>query len=87
MQLALVIADNFYAMLHTKSSIARFSHKVFVANHEQSEALISMQVEDRAAVDLLLQKALAAGALEHRPPEDHGFMYIRCFEDLDGHIW
>lgn len=24
---------------------------------------------------------------EAGPPEDHGFMYSRSFEDLDGHHW
>lgn len=84
---ALVIADNFYAMLHTSESIARFSKKSFIANRQQSEVLISMQLDSREAVDQLMAKALRAGATEHREPEDHGFMFIRCFEDLDGHIW
>ena len=24
---------------------------------------------------------------EPREPQDMGFMYLRAFEDLDGHIW
>lgn len=84
---ALVISDNFYAMLHTGESMARFSNKRFVAGPDASEVLISMQLDSREEVDKLLDKALAAGATEHRPSEDHGFMYIRCFEDLDGHLW
>lgn len=84
---ALVIAENFYAMLHTGESIARFSKKTFIANRQQSEVLISMQVDSREEVDRLMEKALEGGATEHRVSEDHGFMYIRCFEDLDGHIW
>jgi len=84
---ALVIADNFYAMLHTSQSIARFSKKTFIANRKQSEVLISMQLDSREQVDQLMEKALKAGATEHREAEDHGFMFIRCFEDLDGHIW
>ena len=31
--------------------------------------------------------AMAAGATLTRPPEDHGFMYSRAFNDLDGHVW
>lgn len=30
--------------------------------------------------------ALAAGGTEARPPEDHGFMFGRSFNDPDGHI-
>lgn len=32
-------------------------------------------------------QCLAAGAKEPREPQDHGFMYGRSIEDLDGHIW
>jgi uncharacterized protein len=28
-----------------------------------------------------------AGGKESRPPQDHGFMYGRSFEDPDGDIW
>jgi uncharacterized protein len=31
--------------------------------------------------------AIAAGATEARDPMDHGFMYGRSINDLDGHIW
>ena len=34
-----------------------------------------------------IDKAIAAGATEARPTEDHGFMYGRSINDLDGHIW
>jgi uncharacterized protein len=35
----------------------------------------------------MVNKAIAAGAVESRDPIDHGFMYNRAFNDLDGHIW
>jgi len=35
----------------------------------------------------MLTNALAAGAKEANEPQDHGFMFGRSFEDLDGHIW
>lgn len=38
-------------------------------------------------VDAMFDKAIAAGGKEVRSAEDHGFMYSRDFEDLDGHIW
>ena len=43
--------------------------------------------ESRAEVDSIVAKALAAGAKEYREAEDHGWMYGRSFEDLDGHLW
>ncbi len=35
----------------------------------------------------MLKKALAAGGKEPREATDHGFMYTRSVEDLDGHTW
>ncbi len=67
---ALVISDNFYAMLHTQQSMARFSTKTFVADRATSEVLISLQLDSREEVEGLMVKALAAGATEHRPSED-----------------
>lgn len=31
--------------------------------------------------------AIAAGGSEYRNAEDHGWMYSRAFEDINGHIW
>ena len=33
------------------------------------------------------EATIAAGATECRPADDHGFMFSRSFNDLDGHIW
>jgi len=44
-------------------------------------------MESRDKVDQMVDTALHAGATEARPPQDHGFMFLRSFNDLDGHIW
>ena len=49
--------------------------------------LICISADSREAVDEITEKALAAGGREPREKQDHGFMYGRSFEDLDGHIW
>lgn len=43
--------------------------------------------ESRDEVDSLIAKAVAAGGRTQHPPEDHGFMDDRGFEDVDGHLW
>ena len=35
----------------------------------------------------MAEKALQAGGKEPNEPKDYGFMYLRGFEDLDGHNW
>ncbi len=49
--------------------------------------LLCLSCDSRGEVDALMARALAAGATEPRPAQDHGFMYYRAFDDLDGHGW
>lgn len=53
----------------------------------QAAAIFCLSLDSRAAVDTLVDKALAAGVSSLHDPEDHGFMYERNFEDPDGHLW
>jgi predicted lactoylglutathione lyase len=85
----LVISDSIFCMLHTPSSLQRFlpAGKSAADATKHTEVLLAVSVESREAVDVVYDKALAAGATECRPAEDHGFMFARSFNDLDGHIW
>jgi predicted lactoylglutathione lyase len=85
----LVISDSIFCMLHTPNSQQRFlpAGKSAADATKQTEVLLAVSVESREAVDAIYNKALAAGATECRPAEDHGFMFARSFNDLDGHIW
>ncbi len=83
----LVISDVIFAMLHTENSIKRFTRKQIADSRTTTEVLIALQVDAREDVDSLLEKAISVGGAEYRETEDHGFMYGRSFEDLDGHIW
>jgi predicted lactoylglutathione lyase len=84
---ALAIADKTYVMLHATESLGKFTGKPLVDPHTATEVLVTLQMERREEVDELLSRALAAGAVEQRPPLDQGFTRSRAFEDLDGHIW
>lgn len=85
----LVISDTIHCMLHTMSSIQRFlpNGKTAADPTKHTEVLLAFSVDRRDAVDTLYAQALSGGATECRPAEDHGFMYARSFNDLDGHIW
>ena len=50
------------------------------------ECVVCLTVDSRDAVDALVNRALAAGATEG-DAEDHGSMYGRSYNDLDGHSW
>lgn len=84
----MIIGKNSYVML-----LAEKFFKGFIPNHEindankSKEVLIALALESRGSVDKLVEKAIAAGGKEHRPSEDHGWMYSRSFQDVNGHIW
>lgn len=64
-----------------------FTPKPIADAHKSSEVLLCISRESREEVDSLTQHALSLGATEVREPQDHGFMYGRSVNDLDGHIW
>ena len=85
----LVISDTIYCMLLTTESMNRFipNGKTIADATKTTETLLAFSMDSKDAVDAHYTKAIVAGATECRPAEDHGFMYARSFNDLDGHIW
>ncbi|HEU5222050.1 MAG TPA: VOC family protein [Candidatus Nitrosotalea sp.] len=83
----MVISEENYAMLLVESFFKTFTKKEIVNAKKSTEVLVALSSESKEDVDKLLRNALAAGAKEANEPQDHGFMYGRSFEDLDGHIW
>jgi len=83
----LVIADGLYAMLLTHAKWATFADRPIPDTRATCAAMTAFTLPDRAAVDALLARVLAAGGTEPRPAQDHGFMYTRPFQDPDGHVW
>lgn len=84
---ALVIDEDIYFMLLTKPKFSDFISLPIADAKQATQALYGLSRNSRAEVDKLVDAALAAGATEPRPFQDHGFMYSRAFADLDGHIW
>ncbi|WP_367128593.1 VOC family protein [Saccharothrix sp. HUAS TT1] len=82
-----VFSDSIYAMLVTEPFFKTFTTKEIADSRSTTEAIVSLALDNREQVDELADKALAAGAGFVKEPEDHGFMYGRSFEDLDGHVW
>ena len=83
----MVISEDNYAMLLVESFFKTFTKKEIVNAKKSTEVLVALSSESKESVDKMLHNALAAGAKEANEPQDHGFMYGRSFEDLDGHIW
>ena len=83
----MVISESIYVMLLPQPFFRQFTNKSIAAAHQQTEVITCLSADSRKAVDVMVDKALAAGASEPQPARDYGFMYQRGFQDLDGHLW
>ncbi|WP_112469756.1 VOC family protein [Streptomyces triticisoli] len=82
-----VISDTIIAMLLGKQRYADFTKKEIADSTKTSEVLICLSAQSREKVDELVEKAVAAGGTATGETQDHGHMYGRAFDDLDGHTW
>ena len=85
--LCLMFSDSIFAMLLQRDFFASFTDKPVADATTSAQVLNGLAMTSRAEVDALVEAAVAAGATEPRPPQDHGTMYERGFSDLDGHEW
>ena len=83
----MVFSETIHVMLLTHDKFRQFTTKRIADSHETVQVLLALSCEDRAGVDDITEKALAAGGRKTRDKEDHGWMYGRAFEDPDGHTW
>ena len=83
----MIISDDAYVMLLHESFFRTFTRRELCDSTKQTEALFALSCASRAEVDEMVSKATAAGGSLAMDPQDHGFMYVRSFYDLDGHHW
>lgn len=83
----LVIDENIFAMLLEHKRFKDFIKTEISDTAKAKEVLLALSCDSRAEVEDLKAKALAAGAAQWMPAQDHGFMYGDSFQDLDGHVW
>ena len=83
-----VISEDIYAMILQEKFFKTFIQKKEITDATKSaEVLVALSAGSKEKVNEMADKALAAGASKLREPEDHGFMYSRSFQDIDGHVW
>lgn len=83
----MIIGENIYAMLLVEKFFKTFINKDITDTSKSVEVITAISVDSRAQVEDMYNKAIAAGATSHRDADDHGWMYSRSFQDLDGHHW
>jgi len=83
----MIISDNIFVMLLVEKFFKTFTNKVICDTTKDTEMIIALSAESRQKVDEMIQTVFEAGGKESREPQDHGWMYGRSFEDINGHLW
>ena len=88
----LVLSDRAFVMQLEKARFADFTPDRIADTRGAEgpatrEVLLAISAESRQAVDELADAAIAAGGSHNDATQDHGFMYGRSFDDIDGHTW
>ncbi|MHA3020742.1 VOC family protein [Mycobacterium sp. BMJ-28] len=84
--LALVLGENQFAMLTQTDVFDSFHPAETTDASKAKECVLCLSADSRDAVDALVDRAIAVGG-SPGDTEDHGFMYGRSYDDLDGHSW
>ena len=84
----MIISDDTSVMLVVEPFFKEFIEPEDVTDTSKTrEVIVGLSADSREQVDELADKAVAAGGRGLGEPEDQGFMYMRGFQDLDGHQW
>lgn len=82
----MIVWENIFVMLLQEEFFKTFIKKDLVDAKKSTEVLLCINAESKQKVDEFVELAIANGALQGNT-SDHGFMYSRSFDDLDGHTW
>jgi len=83
----MVIDENIFVMQLLEDRFRDFINDEIADASATTEAITSLTADSREEVDELADKAIAAGGKPWKPTMAEGPMYIRSFQDLDGHVW
>jgi uncharacterized protein len=83
---SMVIDENIFAMLLNESFFQTFTDRKIIDAHTSVEVLLALSADSREEVDRHVDAAIAGGGREAKK-QDHGWMYLRSYADLDGHVW
>lgn len=83
----MIVGKDIYVMLLVEKFFKTFTKKEISDTTKNTEAIVALSAQSREEVDQMMDKVLGAGGREARDPQDHGWMYGRSFEDINGHLW
>jgi uncharacterized protein len=83
----MIVGEDILVMLLVEKFFKTFTKKEISDTSKNTEVIVALSVEGREKVDQMINNAIRAGGRESREPQEHGWMYGRSFEDIDGHLW
>jgi uncharacterized protein len=83
----MIVGEDIFIMLLVETFFKTFTKKEISDTSKNTEVIVALSAEGREKVDQMINNAIKAGGRESREPQDHGWMYGRSFEDIDGHLW
>jgi len=83
----MIVGEDIFVMLLVEKFFKTFTKKEICDTTKNTEVIVALSAESREKVDQMINKAMEAGGRESREPQDHGWMYGRSFEDINGHLW
>jgi predicted lactoylglutathione lyase len=83
----MIIGEDIFVMLLVEKFFKSFTKKEICDPTKDTEVIIALSAESREKVDQMINRVIKAGGTESREPQDHGWMYGRSFQDIDGHLW
>ena len=83
----MIVGEDIFIMLLVETFFKTFTKKEISDTSKNTEVIVALSAEGREKVDQMINNAIRAGGRESREPQDHGWMYGRSFEDIDGHLW
>lgn len=83
----MIVGEDIFVMLLVEKFFKTFTKKEICDTTKNTEVIVALSAESREKVDQMTTKAIEAGGRETRERQDHGWMYGRAFQDIDGHLW
>ena len=83
----MIVGGDIFVMLLVDKFFKTFTKKEICDTAKSTEVIVALSAESREKVDQMIDKAIKAGARESIAPQEHGWMYGRSFQDIDGHLW
>ena len=83
----MIVNKDIFIMLLVEKFFKTFTKKEICDTTKDTEVIIALSTESREKVDQMINDVIEAGGKESRKPQDHGWMYERSFQDINGHLW